>query len=350
MSEPFERKRYYAWTLDPVHVGTGGYRLGRVDNTITRDPGTFVPKLPGSSIAGVARAYTALAVQSEHPHSPMNKKEKYLRIRIKDGEPVVRKEEQGKNAKSETDRVVYEYDSCAGKGANDGEGHCGAPDCEVCVAFGFSKKNSSFQGLAQFYDAQILFFPLHTMVGPVWITAPSILLALLGHNVTVTADHFRAINVEFKKNLNFGWLMLPPDEPSKAEVDLSFLTTPEVSGLVAPKAFVVPDKLFSQIINDNLEVRTSVAIDPATGAAEDGALFTYEAVPRATLMWFDVIYNDPHFYRIDGEEIRKDPLTPADTVWIKENVEKGMSYFEHLGIGGMGTRGMGRLKVLNIGG
>ncbi|PIV85091.1 MAG: type III-B CRISPR module RAMP protein Cmr4, partial [Nitrospirae bacterium CG17_big_fil_post_rev_8_21_14_2_50_50_9] len=37
MTKPFVKKTYYAMTLDPVHVGTGGYRLGRVDNTITRE-------------------------------------------------------------------------------------------------------------------------------------------------------------------------------------------------------------------------------------------------------------------------------------------------------------------------
>lgn len=348
MSKPFEMKRYYAWTLDPVHIGTGGYRLGRVDNTITREPGTFIPKLPGSSIAGVSRAYTAMAVQSENPK--LLKKEKYQRIRHdKSGQPVVRKDEKGSDVTDEAHQKVYEYDSCAGKGANDGDGHCGQPDCEVCVTFGFSRKNVSFQGLAQFYDAQILFFPVHTMIGPAWITAPSI-LASVGQIVEVNSDRFKAINIDYTARLNFGWLMLSPDQSSKATVDLSFLKTPEVSGLVAARTFVVPDKLFSQIVNDNLEVRTSVAIDPATGAAEDGALFTYEAIPRATLMWFDVIYNDPSYYKIDGKVIQKDPINEADTAWIRQNVEKGLAYLEYLGIGGMSTRGMGRLKVLNVGG
>ena len=140
MSKPFEMKRYYAWTLDPIHVGTGGYRLGRVDNTITREPGTFVPKLPGSSIAGVTRAYAAMAVQSENPLLPTKKK--YQRIRNdKDGHPVVRKDKNGNDATDEAHQIVYEYDSCAGKGANNGDGHCGKHDCEVCVTFGFSKKN-----------------------------------------------------------------------------------------------------------------------------------------------------------------------------------------------------------------
>ena len=46
--------------LDPIHIGTGEFRLGRVDNTIVREPGSNLPKIPGSSIAGVARAYVAM--------------------------------------------------------------------------------------------------------------------------------------------------------------------------------------------------------------------------------------------------------------------------------------------------
>lgn len=364
MNKPYEMKRYYAWTLDPIHVGTGGYRLGRVDNTIIREPGTFVPKLPGSSIAGVSRAYAAMAVQSGVDGNKVieNKTEglvlnteeyrkmKYLRPVYKyanpeknvlatdlQGNPVIERDTENENKER--------YQSCVGKGANDGEGHCGKHDCEVCVTFGFSKKNSSFQGMAQFYDARILFFPVHTMTGPVWITSPCVLESL-GQTVTVNSDCFKAVNLDYKTRLNFGWLMLSPDQPSKADVDLSFLPAPATLDLIAKRAFVVPDKLFSQIVNDNLEVRTSVAIDPATGAAEDGALFTYEAIPRATLMWFDVVYNNPDFYRINGKVIKKDHMNPADTAWIIENVEKGLEYFENLGIGGMSTRGMGRLNVL----
>ena len=51
---------------------------------------------------------------------------------------------------------------------------------------------------------------------------------------------------------------------------------------------IVPDSLISQIINSNLEVRTSVSIDPLTGAAKKGALFTSEAIPRGTAFYGDI--------------------------------------------------------------
>jgi len=55
-----EIKKYYAITLDPIHIGTGGSRLGRVDLPIIREPGTNLPKIPGTSLSGTARAYTAM--------------------------------------------------------------------------------------------------------------------------------------------------------------------------------------------------------------------------------------------------------------------------------------------------
>ena len=60
-TESFTPFRFAGMALDPIHVGTGGSRLGRVDNTIVRDPVTQIPKIPGSSLAGVMRAYSAMS-------------------------------------------------------------------------------------------------------------------------------------------------------------------------------------------------------------------------------------------------------------------------------------------------
>ncbi|RLC69436.1 MAG: type III-B CRISPR module RAMP protein Cmr4, partial [Chloroflexi bacterium] len=38
MNDELKSKKIYARALDPIHIGAGGYRLGRVDNTIVRDP------------------------------------------------------------------------------------------------------------------------------------------------------------------------------------------------------------------------------------------------------------------------------------------------------------------------
>ncbi len=288
------------------------------------------------------------------PIKPQNKIVKTVDNRI----PEIEKDNTGKE----------KYYSCAGKGADDGEGHCGEPDCEVCIPFGFSKKGNSFQGLAQFFDARILFFPVHSMMGPVWITSQSVLKEQGAPEALIRLSDwkkFKCIGSTCPAGkLNFGWLMMeaedamPLENAFKAKIE-------KVPQEILNRLFLVSDNLFSRIVNDNLEVRTSVAIDPATGAAEDGALYTYEAIPRATVMWFDVVYNKPGYFRIDGSkpiDLKKptgsylNPLkNPAvgddDQIgFMAFNVGKGLKYLETLGVGGMNTRGMGRLQILNLGG
>ena len=414
MEQPFHRKKYYALTLDPVHVGTGGYRLGRVDNTITREPGTNLPKIPGSSLNGVTRAYTAMAIQSEN-HTEIGpdfkidynkyRNWKYRRpryqfvkekdiIKIEGGKAIVVTGTDSKpQFKDEKDKATY-Y-SCAGKGADDGEGHCGQPDCPVCVAFGFSKgeSGSSFQGLAQFFDGRILFFPIHSMVGPVWVTSPSVLESagikpsdknevkdwselnkqLSQINDDKRKEYFYTASSHVNDHLNLGWIYLPRNKDIKIEEKnmskpenwlgegedntSKSLTDLGISSRILERLVIVSDSLFPRIVNDNLEVRTSVAIDPATGAAEEGALFTYEAIPRAAVIWFEVVYNKPEYFHIKvpisdetdfiDKEIKHGKENGNGWTWILDNVEKGLSLIEHLGIGGMGTRGMGRMRILN---
>jgi CRISPR-associated protein Cmr4 len=328
MTQPYETINYYALALDPIHVGTGGYRLCRVDLSIVREPGTNVPKIPGTSLSGVTRAYAAMAtgrynwtIQRQRP----------------DG------------------TTITVPGSCAGQGQAGEQivGHCGSPYCPVCVAFGFARGDSGgFQGLAQFADARVLFFPVHSLIGPVWITSPAV-LAEHGVQATVSPDKVKLVNgLETSNNrLNLGWLMLQCDEGTFA---FQSNQLPSVPGQIKQRTVLVCEKLFGQIISDNLEVRTSVSIDPATGAAEEGALFTYEALPRGTVLWFPITYSKPEFFRIqhNGRLTTPDPRQEASTngqrLSVRQVVESGLVALEHLGIGGMNTRGMGRLKVLGL--
>lgn len=107
MSEP---KKYLALCLDPVHVGTGGYRLGRVDMSIVREPATGIPKIPGTSLAGVIRAYAELA-------------------------------------KVEDDSLP-----------------------EIDEVFGTSEGDQGRQGMLRFYDAEVALFPVSSHLGTVWVT------------------------------------------------------------------------------------------------------------------------------------------------------------------------------------
>lgn len=309
----FELKTYFAVALDPIHVGSGGSRLGRVDLPIIREPGTNIPKIPGTSLSGPARAYTAMQTN------------RYLW----------------------KDNKNNEF-SCAGRGGEGGEKHCGKinPACPVCIPYGFSKgTGSSMQGLAQFFDAHILFFPVASMAGPVWVTSPMALEGLgLQEKFKAPNDGFYPLGDQLntKENLNFGWLMLKKENEQKNIKDLSI---PEI---IKQRAVLVSDNRFSMIVNSNLEVRTSVSIDPQTGTAEEGALFTYEAIPRGTVLKFDIAYNSGKTFRVGGKELKTEGNGDVGTSWVKTQVEKGLKLFESLGIGGMGTRGMGRLKILDL--
>jgi len=189
--------------------------------------------------------------------------------------------------------------------------------------------------------------------------------------------------------------------------DLPNLSWPDkIPEQIRNRVVLVSDKLFSQIVNSNLEVRTSVAINPETGAAEEKALFTYEAIPRSTVLCMDVVVSDYRgefpsqklleewenlfqngtctddvksclqkwrLWKQNGkdEECQK-ALTTAQQ-WIQDEkieengqtkwrwerqamkyvehdalgiVRAGLEWAEHLGVGGMGTRGFGRIREL----
>jgi len=290
-------KRTYLWmTLDPVHIGTGGYRLGRVDLSIAREPGTRLPKIPGTSLSGAARSYAAM-----------------------------------KNGNL----------GCAGQGD-----HCTEPKCPVCYTFGSlkvadreNKPPRAFAGTINIFDAHLLLFPVHSMAGPVWVTCSERLsLAGLEANVELNGDEI-AVGAGIdapKRQLNLGWLLL-----EAVETPLT-LTGEVLQGkeweAIQDRVVLVSDKLFGQVVNANLEVRTSVSINPETGAAEEGALFTYEAVPRSAFLISDVVKDDFRQHPEDDQEGWPDPLTVADG---------GLRMVEWLGVGGMGTRGFGRMRVVD---
>jgi len=306
-----KEKKFWCLALDPIHIGTGEFQLGRVDNTIVREPATNLPKIPGSSLAGVARAYTA-----------MNTPNKYLRPGAKPGT----------------------FTSCAGKGGSDGDEHCGQPDCPVCMAFGFSKKGTSFQGLVQFSDALLVLFPVAAVLGPLWVTSPDTLAAAgLGGDLTDLREavapnpkNYRCVTNTHTagKHVKVGWLSLPAaDCPVKLQDELAAFEK---------RLAVVSDDLFGQIVNDQLEIRTSVSIDPHTGTASTGALFTVEAMPRGTVLRSQYQVLDPNYFRV--------PPTNAESKFnqleLCEAVGNGLANIEHLGLGGMNTRGFGRMKIV----
>lgn len=309
---------YTGLALDPIHVGTGGSRLGRVDNTIVRDPVTRIPKIPGSSLAGVMRTYAAMYYESN--------------------------KSQDNNSNS---RAKSYYPDCAGQGGGS-SGHCGQANCEVCTVFGFAKGRDSiggFAGLASFSDMHVLLFPVASQLGPQWLTCPMSLRQVANVDDLTEQETFYYLGkIQVPSSLNLGWLHLPvKTEEGKFKSIPRELEKLGVPSYIIDSSGIVSDKLFSHIVNSNLEVRTSVAINPATGAAEEKALFTYEAIPRGTVLIWEVICRNPKHFKIREQGIIA-VQSPGD---VSNVIVNAYHYLEHLGIGGMGSRGMGRLRVLN---
>lgn len=295
MAIRFQKSNYFFMTLEPVHVGIGGYRLGRVDASIVREAGTNLPKIPGTSLHGTARHYAAYRI----------------------------------------DKV-----DCAGQ-----ENHCGDASCPICYTFGFSKgsESQSYAGVVSISDARILFFPVKSMHGPVWVSSKNIL-----NEAGIKIDDNPPDDVEAWTSLkddgdiNLGWLML------KGRNGLGINFDSLIKGgsggkfkAIKDRIVLVDDSLFSRIVNSNLEVRTSVSINPKTGAASDKALYTYEAIPRAAFLYMETVvddYRDGSPWNVEGAE-----WTSAGDV-----VSAGLEWMEYLGVGGMTTRGFGRLQKVAV--
>jgi len=306
--ELYTHQRFIMMALDPVHIGAGGYRLGRVDNMIVREPGTNLPKIPGTSLAGAARTYASMRY----------------------GKPEAAG--QHKRFKGEKEK------------------------CPIIYTFGTATEASGGQaGNVSIGDARILFFPVSSIAGPVWVSTREILEDAgfkVQINVTTDTDDLAISNLTWNRdNINLGWLMLTHNGGLNITPPNGIEDKKEWKA-IENKIVLISQKLFSQVVNSNLEVRTSVAINPETGAAEDGALFTYEALPRAAWLWYDAIEDD---YKQNFPETEKQFKDNSENngellseKWTRplDVVKTGLKLIEYLGIGGMGTRGFGRMKLI----
>jgi len=304
----YTHQRFIYMALDPVHIGTGGYRLGYVDNTIVREAGTNLPKIPGTSLLGAARHYSS----------------------IRYGKPEAAGKHKNFKGDKNTCPIIYTF----GTATEAGGGQAGRVSCS---------------------DAHILFFPVHSMAGPIWVCTKDVIEYAgfeLNNDDNLDDENALTSMAWEKDNLNLGWLLL------KTKSGLNVIPPDEVKskkewGAISNRIVLVAPKLFSQIVNSNLEIRTSVAIDPETGAAEDKALFTYEAIPRATWFWSDVIEDDYSGTFIKTEKQFNDETEnsgkPLGETWTcpLDVIRAGIKLMEYLGVGGMGTRGFGRMKMIS---
>lgn len=425
MSKMIEEIKIFSKATDPIYIGTGGYTIGRVDNTIVRDPLNRVPKIPGSSIAGTWRFYSALYFQGKwkdlkHMWSKFKEKEHlitsyigsyidYLKgkgYHIDENEENLKKnlknvdfrklilklrhifwnngqkdwyvfwedfwnyfekyKEQQKEQDSEIESIldkiyenkeiieysIYSTIYCAGQDELPQEeikeeeikedtikGHCGR--CIVCKSFGYSKNNNSWQGTLFFSDLEIILFPVYTRDGTKFITTKEKLKYLTDNAEKNNTDDKIEYAYEYDESgdycINLGWLNIKVKKSEDVKEvykieDCEFKLTIRAEDIV-----IVPDKIFNQVVNANLEVRTSVSIDPITGTAKDGGLFTSEAIPRGTIFYGNI--------RIFDKSIFDKGILPTIGD-IKNMLLNSKCYFETLGIGGLTTRGFGRMKVV----
>jgi len=338
---PYNVYKIYTMATDPIYIGTGGYTIGRVDNTIVRDPITNIPKIPGSSLAGTWRYYMALKLQSCF-------KDEYKMDRKKRGDADDKHIEELFNnppdwvktfsgnrfaaikCAGQDDRANQPFENAKEGNINKETGHCGR--CIVCKTFGYSKNDKSHQGLALFSDLNILFFPVSTRRGVRWITSPMQLESVGIKCNKLSDDNHIVVNDDKIGYLNLGWINLEIKSNEKLpDIDIP------VDNFDKSRVVLVSDNLIAQIINSNLEVRTSVSIDPLTGASKEGALFTSEAIPRGTIFYGDIrVMDKVAFGDSDGL---------PDKGKIFEALKDSGHFYETLGIGGMVTRGFGRMKV-----
>ena len=292
----------FLYALDPTHIGAGGYRLGRVDLTVLRDAATQLPKIPGSSINGATRSAAIYSLQgADHDNA-----RQYARATL--------------------------------DGQNKQRPHNGADD-PVAQIFGYAEgdsEGSSRIGLVSFRDAEIFAFPVPTMLGPRWITTPFLLERAgckLENTQIPNSEEEVFIGGEKAMRLNLGWLLLDA-KPGKNLPFPAKLTGQSGMDFIKKNLVVVHENLFPALVNANLETRTSVSIDFETGAGAEGALFTYEAVPRGTLYRGKVDF---------------------DTLRFPDLYMKGKQLLDHalplacaLGLGGMTTRGFGRMQAMLV--
>lgn len=312
MKKSWNVSKYLMITVDPLHIGVGGQRLGRVDATVVRDPISNVPKIPGTSISGALKFFFDLALRNN-----------------------------GKN------------NICSSTRGSDKSNDHNRSECPVCAAFGYTTDKLSMQGILQFSDGNLLAYPINTIAGPVWITTAGRLCDLCGlgdgmekspeEYIPVVPDStvFKEKNV-VRPTLNFGWIIMESSKES-APVSKAELEKLNIPARYVDRMVIVPEYVFSNLVNSNMEVRTSVVIDPETGAAKGGGLFTYEAVVKGALFIFELTEND---YAAIWSKVKHDKKGASATEMLETNAFPGV---EAVGIGGMTTRGFGRLHIEKMG-
>lgn len=317
---PPETRKYLFQTLDPLHVGTGGTRLGRVDNTVARDPATRLPKVPGSGLSG--------AVKDAYDLKLCN---------------------NGKTTR------------CAGTSG------CGREDCKVCTLFGTAPSdetasvnggNTAHRGIMAFYDARLVAMPVASLLGPVWVVDQNfaIRLGLMKGELIGLPNPDVAAPSKLKVwegKVNMGSFLFPCNSALSYEDStiesltkkIEFFTSSGAAAddfnKITTNMVACHPSVFPLIVDTAMEVRTSVTIDPDTGAAKPQALFTLEAVPSGAVFESDLNFLGGKY---PEKAFKEGDNTAAHLFTAIE--QDAFDYLRITGMGGNVTRGFGRVRFL----
>lgn len=243
-----QSKVFHLQALTALHVGTG-QGIGVVDLPIARSKATHLPIVPGSGIKGVLR--------DEFP-TP----ETY--------------------SKQEREQLLN-------------------------TLFGpYSMAETSFAGALMFSDANLLILPIRSFSGTVaYATCPFILkryardlnidLPVLGlKKVEAAVTTNTVLEVADRK---IALEDLDIDADSTTSVDdwaetISEMLYPETAGqfnewrdAFKERFVILPDDIFSFLVDTATEIRTRIRIDRETRMVQKGALWTEENLPSEAVLW-----------------------------------------------------------------
>lgn len=283
----------------PLHAGTG-QSTAAVDLPIARDRATGLPLLPGSSLKGA------------------------LRARARGGAPTLSKDWQ--------------------------------------ATFGPETENASdFGGAVAFSDARLLLLPVRSVAGTfAWATSPLLLAGLerdarlcgldlrVGdlaslrmEGALVTKDSMLTHNTGGKHKVLLEEFDLDPERKADglaaSLAKLVFPDDPTWQTLLRKRLCVVHDDVMAFFAHHGTEVATRVSIDPETGTAKRGQLWTEENLPAESVLSGVV------------EELPNARVNPSHQGNLLDRIADSLLK-QPIQLGGKASIGRGRCQVVLHGG
>ena len=335
--EELALRRYLLQLLTPLHIGDGAMRIGPVDNTVIRRSGSREPYVPGTTLLGNYSQFCYQWAQTRCPDL-LRQEQENLPYR------------EAVNADGARHHLTgYQFLFALERRPEASE-----------IEFHREK-------LFRVSDAEILWMPCMTLKGPKLITTVNRFCRVFGtvdfpefaedELLTHEDNLFNDGRLRGGKDNECDWLNLrnlkitANRQSWQRHSDLQRAIADKLppqwqENKTAGLLVFLAEEVFSHLLSKNVEIRTSVAIDPVTGAGADGALFTYESLPRGTTLYFEVavchLCAAPYQPPLAGGLTQ----TGSDGVW--EVLAKARPYFRWVGIGGMTSRGFGKCDIVDL--